>query len=790
MSDRKFAEYNLDVHNIRVSAQPGYGGISLLYVLKGNIGVQSAELCITLQPNDIFLINQNDRYQISSHDENIILRLEIANHYFARYYDDYFHSRFQLIPEQQSGFYRQYINNIKILMARIFTAHIRADNQFASLEIHRLLSEILLTLVLHFRDKTVDARKASGSYSKRIEQVIRFLETNYAQSISLKQVADQEHVSFAHLSRLFKKEVGLSFTQYLTKQRFEHSVQDLLATNQPIYQIAQHHGFPNTRQFITLFKQIYNRTPHQFRDAYRQDKTLTPTQGISVRQPEAIQQQIMLDVDPIEVLALLGDVINSNPGKGHFLDQYYAAEELTVDLSSHKKPQKLHNLSYIVAVGELNEVLKNNIQTQILTTKQEIGLDYIEVHHLISGSAILPDYRTDEVVPSFSPYTNSDAAIAFLKRHHIALFVRIYHRNAAADPVHYASKLADFIRHSIHVFGTTYIQQWRFIYFAEDKAMTDSLAFAHSYQTLRHTIKSLLPQSAVGLFYHFSTEEQLRHEPLFSNQLVRDIDFLGYAANPNEQINFSQVGGNAFASSEHYVQNKTRRIKNALKYHDLQLPLYLLTWNTLTGDTRHTNGMFFRGALILKTVLDMSSQISGLGIWINAEIQQETLPERIDISSLALFYIFDTRRPAFYALKFRERLQGKIVAQGDNYLVTDTDYGYQVILTNTVSFNPYISVREHMIENFRKIKKLTVLGLQSGAYQIRRFIFDQQHGALYRQFELFQSQFGKDDEIVDYLHRQTVPQLTISDEQIQTRWEVMCDMDINAIHFYELRRMP
>jgi len=333
------------------------------------------------------------------------------------------------------------------------------------------------------------------------------------------------------------------------------------------------------------------------------------------------------------------------------------------------------------------------------------------------------------------------------------------------------------------------MQQWRFVYFSESKATTGCLAFAHSYQILRRTIKSLLPRSAVGLFYHFSAGDTLRHDPVFDGGLFQDIDFLGYAANPNEQIDLSQIGGNDFADSEHYVQEKTRQIKNALKYHDLNLPLYLLNWNTLTGDTRRTNGMFFRGALIFKTVHDLSSQIDGVGVWINSEIQHESLPERIDISGLALFYIFNTRRPAFHALKFQGRLQGKIVAEGDNYLVTETGNGYQVVLTNVVSFNPYMSVREHLVENLRKVKKLTILGLQPGTYQVRRFIFDQQHGALYRQFELLQSRYGKDDEIIDHLHRFTVPQLTVSDEQVQSRWEVMCEMDVNAIHFFELRRM-
>lgn len=789
MPDRKLAPYGISINNVEAVDQPGHGGVSLLYLLKGSVTIRTSGASMVLHPDDIILINHNQRYQIEGHEANVMARLEIASHYFAQYCDDYFHYRFRLLPEQQSGFGRQYINNVKVLAARAFAAHIGADSQFASLEINRSLSEIMLLLVLHFREEKMDSGKSSAGYSKRIAQVVRFLETNYRLPVSLQEVADQEHVSFAHLSRLFKKEVGISFTQYLMKQRFEHGVQDLMATDHPVYQIAQQNGFPNTRQFTAMFKQAYGGTPQQFRSHSQCDKNRAAAR---IRQGHSSNDElrsVTRDADPMEVLALLSNVINRNQGQRHYLATCGAEEPVTVSLPDQRKLRKLQRLDYIVALGELNEVLKSDIQDQITTIQQEIGLSYVEVHHLISGSTILPDYQTDEAFPSLSPYANSDTAIAFLKRLGIALFVRIYHRDVVEDPEKYAEKLVDFIRHGIHMFGADYMQRWHFVYFSESDATAISPAFERSCRMLRRTIKSLLPRSAVGLFYHFPANDELRHDPVFNGDLITSADFLGYAANPNEQIDLSQFDGNDFADSEHYVREKTIRIKSALKYHDLKLPLYLLSWNTLTGDTRRTNGMFFRGALILRTLHDLSSQINGVGIWINADIQRESLSERIDISSLALFYVFNTRRPVFYALKFQRRLQGDIVSQGANHLVTETSYGYQVILTNVVSFNPYMSVRTHLLENFRRVKYLTIQGLRPGIYQVRRFIFDQQHGALYHQFELLQSRYGKDDEIIEYLHRLTVPQLTVSDEEIQSRWEVICEMDFNAIHFFELRRM-
>ncbi len=47
------------------------------------------------------------------------------------------------------------------------------------------------------------------------------------------------------------------------------------------------------------------------------------------------------------------------------------------------------------------------------------------------------------------------------------------------------------------------------------------------------------------------------------------------------------------ASSEHYPLHKLRQIHSALRQRQLNLPLWLLSWNTLTGDTRDTNGRFF-----------------------------------------------------------------------------------------------------------------------------------------------------------------------------------------------------
>ncbi len=111
----------------------------------------------------------------------------------------------------------------------------------------------------------------------------------------------------------------------------------------------------------------------------------------------------------------------------------------------------------------------------------------------------------------------------------------------------------------------------------------------------------MVPSIQVGVYMPFSFikektsthhEWQLEHGEL--------IDFIGYNANQNEVIDFEETAEKKFKLAKHYIKEKTNKLKLYLKRNHLEKPLHLVAWNTLSGNTRYTNGTFFRGALVLK----------------------------------------------------------------------------------------------------------------------------------------------------------------------------------------------
>ncbi len=98
-----------------------------------------------------------------------------------------------------------------------------------------------------------------------IQSAIAILEENYATLESVEWVAEQLKVSFAHLSREFKKEIGISPIQYVTNVRLQASMNDLMNTKDNLELIATRNGFSNGNYFCKVFRKNLGLSPTDFR---------------------------------------------------------------------------------------------------------------------------------------------------------------------------------------------------------------------------------------------------------------------------------------------------------------------------------------------------------------------------------------------------------------------------------------------------------------------------------------------------------------------------------------------
>lgn len=103
-------------------------------------------------------------------------------------------------------------------------------------------------------------------YSESIERAIAYLHAQYHQPIALSDVANHIHLSDEYFSRLFRKEVGKTFTDYLNAFRMQEAMRLLKSTNQRVADICEAVGISNPKYFSLLFKKYFNVSPSQARE--------------------------------------------------------------------------------------------------------------------------------------------------------------------------------------------------------------------------------------------------------------------------------------------------------------------------------------------------------------------------------------------------------------------------------------------------------------------------------------------------------------------------------------------
>ncbi|MBC1471330.1 helix-turn-helix domain-containing protein [Listeria seeligeri] len=772
-------DYAIGVERVKRPTSEISLGTKVVFAISGQINIKIAEENFELQEGDILVLDRNTFYTIEGDKENLLINLTISDTFFAHYYEEYFQHSFKFFSRESDPGRERIVGTLRKSVSELLitsTTRTRANK----LEAQTALFQILL-LLTRFLKKQIPSSTRKEVNDKRISRMIREVEERFDETLSLREFAQKEFLSEAYLSRYFKKTTGLGFLQYLTEVRLKHALQNIIHSTESITDIALKNGFSSQKHFSEVFKAHFSVTPSEYRTKHHSDFSKVE-QETTVQTSSNIEQ-----IKPTsDILIKLTSLYQEMEPRTDLNEAPFEEKSITV---TDKSPRTLEKNMHILTIGELKEALKEDVQRQIITTRDELGVNYIGVRYLFGGSTFLPEAETDELVPTSSPYAKADLALTFLKQHNLQLFIRLEYQDISRDEQGVFDRLDHFLRHSIQMFGREFVSKWHFMFFEPKYTSANKTDLKRLYLKVQQTIKSIFPAIQVGNFVPFSlSKNAVPAQHTWFLDIADQIDFISFNANQNEAVDFSNEDIKSFLISEDYCLAKTLKLKAFLKHHHINKPMMLINWNTLTGNTRHTNGTFFRGALVLKTMLDLAPEVNALGFWINTELHEgEGSQLNISLDGLEMFHFFNGKRPAFYAVKFFERLKGIVVAEGEDYIITKHADGYQLILMNCATINPRYAVEEKFLKEERKEVHIRIKGFEAGEYQVCKWLFDRDNGALYSKYWQLNSKHGLDKEILDYIVDASQPTLTVSDETITEDWSFYAYLDINAIHFYEFR---
>ena len=246
--------------------------LEILTVINGEVEVCTDGVSKVLETGDVILINSNEGHAtLAKKPDSIAMVLHIDPEFFKGYYENIEYLYIDCCSIKETRYEKQFI------LIRAYLSEMILSNNKQTPE-QKLLFEsafyaLLHTIVLHFPPKEIQTTSYMiiKNTFEAIDKMIRYIEKNYKQKITLDNLAKVSQYNRNYISQFFKSYLGINFYDYLTRIRLREATLELGRTNKIISEIALSNGFSDIKAFNSAFKTKFGKTPTEYRKQLNSD---------------------------------------------------------------------------------------------------------------------------------------------------------------------------------------------------------------------------------------------------------------------------------------------------------------------------------------------------------------------------------------------------------------------------------------------------------------------------------------------------------------------------------------
>ncbi|MGN0243868.1 MAG: AraC family transcriptional regulator [Lachnospiraceae bacterium] len=169
------------------------------------------------------------------------------------YYEEFMKSGFRVIKEMDLLF-------MEGTMRRILSLTQKKD-----LHSEIMVSSLILQVLTQLLIENSSENLGLGFMPSYIKDILKKIDKQFQEPLSLDDFAEEIGISKFHLSREFKRYIGVPLNEYLITIRLNHSKELLKYSALSVEEVAYNSGFHNVSHFINLFKKHAQATPLQYR---------------------------------------------------------------------------------------------------------------------------------------------------------------------------------------------------------------------------------------------------------------------------------------------------------------------------------------------------------------------------------------------------------------------------------------------------------------------------------------------------------------------------------------------
>lgn len=241
--------------------------LEIMYVLSGTLNILYNQEIYLLEEGELFIIPPftNHAYLEPSSDSRrlaVEIDLDIADTTFSQDNDTIpYKNRLLLLDMYSPSWDKQIKAEVAEIVLKMHDEYMTQDYAW-KFAIKTLTCQLLLIAVREFPSRQTAEKDKQIA---RLQSSIEYIATHFDKNISLNECAEIAGFNPSYFSRYFRKNMGMTFQDYVKNSKIERAKWLLLSTALPIVDICYQSGFSDIRTFNKIFKKEVAESPSSYR---------------------------------------------------------------------------------------------------------------------------------------------------------------------------------------------------------------------------------------------------------------------------------------------------------------------------------------------------------------------------------------------------------------------------------------------------------------------------------------------------------------------------------------------
>ncbi|MDQ0158352.1 GH39 family glycosyl hydrolase [Alkalibacillus salilacus] len=769
--------------------------LEILFVLNGSIEIRVNQDSFQLEEGDLFLVNGNELHFINSKGrvgETQVLALQIDHNHVKTHNINLSEKRFYLNSNEMGTESTYTLDQIKYILANMMDLILNRKHLYY-LKVEKLLLELIVILLEHYELPT-QSKVKEIERDHRLLEILKYMNQHCRDSqLSLRKIADEFSLNPQYLSRYFKSNVGESFKKKLDSIRLNKSLSSLRTTDETITDIALKFGFPDSKAYYRVFKEILGITPMQYREQYKVD----------------IDQSIpndYLNINSHESLKNLFKHIEKSENRE---DLITAEQKYHVDMNRTKE-KITPTITKLMTFGYAPHALRRDFTDQLHQIQKDIRFEYVRFHGIFADQLLV--YNEKEDGTYYFNFNHIDSIIDNLLQANVKPFIeigfmpkdlastgdKIFWWNAYISPPkdmnRWLALLEAFFKHIINRYGLMEVRTWYFEFWNEPEVRSfwsgTQEEFFKLYEKSYKRIKSIDSEIKLGGFGFISVEDAwLENFDIFMQEKNIHPDFISFHVynltrnnkrlnNPSPNFDNPSLSENPIEQLSEYgsvmlgdAQNLTNVIDKTIQKfqsYNFANEIWISEWNATINSRDLLHDTCYMAPFIVKNAIQNYWKVSGMGFWTFTDIFEEfQIEQPLFHGGFGLMTYNGLKKAAYHAYYFLNKLGDELVYQEDDIIVTRKGNDYQILLYNyshpnqlyrSFDYSQLNQTSRYTVFENENIKsyELSLLGLK-GDYLLKKQFVNRDQGSTYDAWLDIGAPEHLDTDMMNYLKGKAEP---------------------------------